>query len=147
MSESVLLRCGQCGAVNRVPSLRIAENPKCGRCRRYLEYARTPVDITTADFQREVVEWPGDVLVEFWSPRCGHCRTMIPIIDALAGERAGLLKVVRVNIDYEQPLAARFGIRATPSFFLYRQGNKLSDISGAIPKVQLEAWIDSSLLA
>jgi thioredoxin 2 len=147
MGQSVLLRCSQCGAVNRVPPDRIALHPKCGRCKVHLEYTRAPVDTTTQDFDREVLEWPGAVMVEFWAPWCGHCRTMAPVMEALAGERAGILKVVKVNIDQEQSLAARFGIRSTPTFYLYRHGDKLSDIAGALPKVHLEAWIDSSLLA
>ena len=116
MNQSILLRCSQCGAVNRVPSGRISGNPKCGRCKNYLEYPRAPVDTATADFNREVLEWPGVVVVEFWAPWCGHCRAMAPVVEALAGERAGILKVAKVNIDLEQSLAARCGIRATPIF-------------------------------
>jgi len=69
-----------------------------------------------------------------------------PVVDALASRRAGLLKVVKVNVDSEPLLGARFGIQATPKFFLYRNGVKLAEITGAVPEDQLEVWIDSSLL-
>lgn len=144
--NSVLLRCNQCGAVNRVPADKLKDNPKCGKCKSYLGYSHTPVDVTSANFDKEVLSWPGAVLVEFWAPWCGHCRMMAPVIEELTRERAGLLKVVKVNVDNESSLGAHFGIRATPVFFLYRNGNKLSDIAGALPKAQLEAWIDSSLM-
>jgi thioredoxin-like negative regulator of GroEL len=69
-----------------------------------------------------------------------------PIVETLARERAGLMKVVTVNVDNESPLASRFQIQATPFMMLYRNGDRLSEISGALPKEQLEAWIDSSLM-
>lgn len=147
MTESnVLLRCNACDAVNRVPAEKLRDSPKCGKCKSLLEFPTKPIDITSANFDREVLTWPGVVLVEFWAPWCGHCRMMAPAVEELAHERAGLMKVVRVNVDHEQVLGQRFGIRATPMFFLYRHGNKLSDIAGALPKAQLEAWMDSSLL-
>jgi thioredoxin 2 len=143
---TILLRCGNCGAVNRVPAERLGEHPKCGKCKRVLEFARTPLDVTSSHFDREILRWPGAVLVMFWAPWCGHCRTIMPVVDDMAHRRAGPLKVCRVNVDNESALSDRFQIRATPTFFLYRNGNKISDIAGALQGSQLEAWIDASLL-
>ena len=72
---------------------------------------------------------------------------MAPIVEKLAGEKAGLLKVVKVNLDNEPLLGARFGINATPTFYVYRKGSRIGDISGAVPKEQFEAWIESVLRA
>lgn len=144
--RTVYLRCSGCGVVNRLPGSRLMEHPRCGKCGNFLELRRTPVDATSANFDREALSWPGAVLVEFWSPRCGHCMRISPVIDEIARERAGSLKVVKVNVDNEPVLGGRFGIRGTPTFILYRHGNRISDISGAPPKDQLEAWIDASLL-
>ena len=71
---------------------------------------------------------------------------MSPIVEGLAHERAGLIKVVKVNVDNEPLLASRFQIQATQFMMIFRNGDKLSEIAGALPKEQLEAWIDSSLL-
>jgi thioredoxin 2 len=144
--RAVYLRCDNCGAVNKLPESRLLEHPKCGKCRSILELRRMPFDVTSGNFDRETLSWPGAVLVEFWSPRCGHCLKIAPVIDEIAREKAGILKVVKVNVDNEPALGARFGIRGTPLFILYRHGNKVGDIPGAPPEDQLKAWIDASLL-
>jgi thioredoxin 2 len=144
--SAVYLRCGKCGAINRFPGSRLWEHPKCGKCKSYMELQKTPVDATSGNFDSEALSWPGAVLVEFWSPRCGHCLRISPVIDEIAREKAGILKVVKVNVDNEPALGARFGIRGTPMFILYRRGNKISDIPGALPADQLKAWINASLL-
>ena len=101
------------------------DKPKCGKCKTPLDVPRRPIDVTVADFDQEVLAWPGLVLLEFWTPWCGHCRMMAPVLDELAGERAGLLKVVKVNVDNEPSLGARFGIQATPNFSALPERKKI----------------------
>lgn len=145
MTESpVLLRCPSCGAVNRVPAARLAEHPKCGKCRAPLSFPKAPVNVTDATFPREVLQWPGAVLVQFWSSRCGVCRSMAPAVQEVARTRAGRLKVALVNVDTEQSLARRFGIQGVPAFLLYRNGVKVNEITGGMQEHQLESWIDTS---
>jgi thioredoxin 2 len=142
----VFLRCKNCRAINRVPTDKLTSNPRCGKCKTLLEIPRTPIEVTVSNFDDEVLMWPGVVLVEFWSPRCSHCLSIAPIMEELAFRKAGLLKVVKVNVENEPSLAMRFNIRATPTMILYRNRDKLSEVAGALSKSQLEAWIDSSLL-
>lgn len=125
---------------------KLKSNPKCGKCKTPLEILRRPIELAVSNFDQEVLAWPGTVLIEFWSPRCGHCLKIAPVLEELAHQRAGLLKVVKVNIENEPSLAMRFNIRATPFLTLYRDGNKLSEVAGALSKEQLDAWINSSLL-
>ncbi|MDH5767768.1 MAG: thioredoxin TrxC [Nitrospirota bacterium] len=142
--DAVLMRCNNCRTVNQVSVDKLMKNPRCGNCKAFLEIPQKPIEVTTANFDQEVLEWPDVVLVEFWAPWCGHCLIMAPILDKLAHERAGLLKVVKVNVDNEPSLGARFKLHATPLLVLYRNGQKLNEIIGALPKTELEAWIDSS---
>lgn len=142
----VFLRCKNCRAINRVPTDKLTSNPRCGKCKTFLEFPRIPIELTVSNFDEEVLMWPGVVLVEFWSPRCSHCLSIAPIMEKLALKRAGLLKVVKVNVENEPSLAMHFNIRATPFLMLYRNGNKLSEVAGALSKEQIDAWIDSSLL-
>lgn len=115
----------------------------CGKCKASLIVPSRPVDVTGANFDNEVLMWPGYVLVEFWTPRCGHCRMIAPVVDELASEKAGLLKVLKVNVDNDPSLGVRFHVQATPLFLIFRKGKKIGEMAGALPKPQLEAWIDS----
>lgn len=145
-ANTVFLRCNNCRAINRVPLDKLMSSPRCGKCKTFLKIPREPIEITETNFDYEVLAWPGVVLVEFWTPRCSHCLTISPVLEDIAHQRAGLLKVVKVNIENEPSLATRFNIRATPALMLYSNGEKLSEVTGALPRTQLEAWIDSSML-
>lgn len=144
MADSVLLRCRHCSAVNRVPVNRITERPKCGKCKAFLEFPAAPVEVTSDNFEQEVLKWPGAVLVEFWTPRCGVCSSVRPYIEALAHRRRGILKVAMVNIDKEQILSSGFNIKATPKFLIYRNGIKIRELDGALPELQMEQWVNQA---
>lgn len=143
--DTTLIRCENCGAANRIKINRKEKNPKCGKCKTALSIIKNPVDVTTASFKNEVISWPGFVLVDFWSPTCGHCMTLMPVLDDIAAERAGVLKVVRINVTTEQQLAAQFDIRGVPALFLFKGGKKINDLSGALPKPQLDSWLNSQI--
>lgn len=139
------MRCRSCGAVNRIPADRLNSGPKCGSCKTPLDVPRAPVEATEATFGAEALRWPGPVLVEFWSPRCGVCRSLAPEIAALARRRPGRPKIVTVNTEQSPSLAQRFAIQAVPTFILYRSGMRINELKGGLPGPQLEQWIEASL--
>ncbi len=144
-SDNVLLRCNHCRTINSVPADKLQSDPKCGKCKTFLEIPPRPVDVTEENFDSEVLTWPGFVLLEFWAPWCSHCRMIAPVVDEIYSERTGFLKIAKVNVDSETSLGARFNIRAAPMFFIFRNGEKLSEMAGALPKPQLDPWIDSCI--
>lgn len=122
--KTILLRCVHCKTTNQVPADRLTDNPKCGKCKAFLEFPNRPVDVTAANFDQEILSWPGVVLVEFWASWCGACRMITPAIDELARERAGLLKVAKVNVDYEPSLGRVLELKQLPrSCFTRTAGN------------------------
>lgn len=142
--QSLLVKCRSCGAKNRISLIGTSLQAVCGRCKSVLVIDERPVEVGSRNFEAEVLRWPGLVLVDFWAEWCGPCRTVAPVLEQLAKERAGRLKVVKVNTEQEQALAAQFGIRSIPSLLLFRDGKLVDQISGALPKRELALWIDSS---
>jgi len=107
--------------------------------------AGTVVEITDQDFAAEVIESPQPVLVDFWAPWCGPCRMVAPVLEAIAEERTGKLKVVKLNIDESQQTPADLGVQTVPTMILFRDGEPLKTIAGAHPKRKLEAQLEAAL--
>lgn len=99
--------------------------------------------VTTADFETEVIaaSMHTPVLVDFWAPWCAPCRSLGPVLDKLAGELAGRLKVVKVNTDEEMQLASLFGIRSLPTVVLIRDGQPVDGFMGAQPEGVIRQWL------
>jgi thioredoxin 1 len=94
--------------------------------------------VTESTFEQEVLQSETPVLVDFWAEWCGPCHAVAPVLDRIAEERAGQLKLVKVNIDEEHGLAQRFGIQSIPTMILFKDGEPAAAALGAQPKGMLE---------
>jgi thioredoxin len=133
--------CAHCGAVNRFPYARRLDDPTCGRCKQKV-FPRAPVTATDASWRQEVEESPIPVLVDFWAPWCGPCRAVAPALEAVAQERGGKLKVVKVNVDENPRVAGMHGIRSIPAMKLFRGPLELDQQVGALPKDAIDLWLE-----
>lgn len=96
--------------------------------------------LTNDNFQTEVLDFSGTVLIDFWAEWCGPCRMLGPVIDEVAAENPQI-KVGKVNVDEQQELAAKFGIMSIPTLLVFKNGTKTSESIGLIPKEQVENLI------
>ncbi|WP_338867683.1 thioredoxin [Myxococcus stipitatus] len=107
--------------------------------------AKDVIELGDAQFQREVLEAQEPVLVDFTATWCPPCRAISPILDALASEYRGRLKVTKINVDDNQETAQRYGIRAMPSLLLFKEGKVVRQLVGARPRAQLEEELRAHL--
>lgn len=139
--KSIIVRCGHCGAQNRIPRSRLGDRPVCGRCRSPLPVDSAPdrpVDITDRTFHEEVILASMPVLVDCWAPWCGPCRMMGPVLQQLAKAYAGRVKIAKLNVDENPQIASRYAIRSIPTLLVFNRGEMVDTLVGALPASEIE---------
>jgi len=134
------LVCPHCGAVNRVPADKLQAQPKCGKCHAQV-LPDHPVELTGTTFSKFIQRNELPVLVDFWAPWCGPCKQFAPVFTQLAGQYIGRIRFAKVNTEAEQALAGQHAIRSIPTLAIFKDGQEIDRVSGALPGQQLQAWL------
>jgi thioredoxin 2 len=141
------IQCPACGAKNRIPAEKQHLRPKCGRCGQSLVDAGSGavLDLDDPRFDRLVRESALPVLVDFYSPTCGPCRTLAPVIETIARNYHGRLLVAKLDTSRHQMAASRFQIRGVPTLLFFKNGSLVDQIVGAAPQAEIEGHIRALL--
>ncbi len=103
------------------------------------------INVTDGEFQSKVLDSEVPVLVDFWAPWCGPCRAIAPALEELASEYDGKITVAKMNVDENPSTPAGFGVRGIPTLIMFKNGEAVEQIVGAVPKTKLEAAITATL--
>ena len=136
-----LIRCPRCATANRVPRAKLRQGlrPVCGKCKAPLADAGEgqPVTVTDANFASIVAASPLPVLLDMWAAWCRPCRMIAPVVEDLAGELAGRIRVAKLDVDANPRTAAQFGVQSIPTLLVLDRGREVDRIVGVVPKQEI----------
>ena len=141
MMAAKVVSCASCGAKNRVPVV-TSGHPRCGKCQEDLPWL---VDVGQSDFDAVVKKSSVPVLVDLWAPWCGPCKAIAPALEQLAADRAGRLRIAKVNVDKAPAISAKLGVQGIPTMVLYNHGKEIARQVGALPGPRIAKWLDAGL--
>jgi thioredoxin 2 len=144
VSNTQHIVCPHCNAVNRLSADRLGDNPNCGKCHRDL-FTAHPTDLTASGFQKQIERSDIPVLVDFWAPWCGPCKMMAPAFEQAAARLEPRVRVVKLNTENEQAIAAKYRIQSIPTLAVFRAGRELARQPGAMGMQDIIRWVESHI--
>lgn len=136
--------CAGCHKINKVPSLRLDDSPKCGACKKEL-FQNRPIILNEANYSRHVLKSDIPVLVDFWASWCAPCKMMAPVLDQIAKECEPNLRIAKLETDQNQNISAQYNIRSIPTLAVFIDGKEVARQAGAMSAEQLKSWLNSIL--
>ena len=141
MVDTTHIVCPHCEALNRLPAARLQDSPRCGSCHQPL-WSEHPLELSERNFQRHVERNDLPLVVDFWAPWCGPCRSMAPEFERAAQTLRGRAQLVKVNTEEAPGLAGRFAIRSIPTMVAFHGAREIARQSGAMGAQTIVRWVE-----
>jgi thioredoxin 2 len=147
VQDAHLVRCTTCGATNRISKERLTpgKKPICGRCKSPLSLSSGPFTVTDATFETEVERSAVPVLLDLWAPWCGPCLAIAPMIESLANEMAGRVRVAKLNVDENPLTASRLRVQGIPTLLVFRSGREVDRLVGIPSKAEVVRRLERAI--
>lgn len=141
---SPIIVCSHCQSLNRIPGIRLGDNPRCGKCKQPLFTGR-PISLTDQTFDRHLTRSDLPMVVDFWAEWCAPCKMMAPFFEQAAAELEPQVRLAKVNTDENRGLGQRYQISSIPTTAVFKGGREVARQPGAMNLPQLLQWIRSNV--
>ncbi len=136
------ISCAKCHSTNRIPSEKLGDQPKCGKCKTALFQGKV-IELTASNVATTINNNGIPVIVDCWAPWCGPCRSFAPTYDKAAQELEPQFRFAKLNTEQEQRVAGRWNIRSIPTLIAFVDGKEVDRVSGALSMSQLKSWLSA----
>jgi len=142
--NSIEIACTQCGTKNRIPADKQHLGPKCGKCKTAISLgnAAVPVELDDSTFSGFISTVAKPVMVDFFSPTCGPCRMLAPVINTMARKFYGRLIIAKLDTSRNQMAASQYRIRGVPTLLFFKNGELIDQVTGALPEQELTQLLE-----
>jgi len=140
----MIAMCLSCGGLNNVPEAKLADNPKCGKCKNLI-YTTQPINMTGTQLTRAIEKTDELLVVDFWATWCSPCQQFAPIFKKVAAQLELKARFIKIETEKEQAISAKYSIRSIPTLAIFKNGKEVDRVSGALSAPDFTNWLKQYL--
>jgi thioredoxin 2 len=137
----MIAMCPNCGGLNNVPEAKLADNPKCGKCKNLI-YTDQPINMTGVQLTRAIEKTDELLVVDFWATWCGPCKQFAPTFKQVASQLEPKARFIKIETEKEQAISAKYNIRSIPTLAIFKNGKEIDRVSGALSAIDFRIWVN-----
>ena len=137
----MIAMCPNCGGLNNVPEAKLADNPKCGKCKNLI-YTAQPINMTGVQLTRAIEKTDELLVVDFWATWCGPCQQFAPTFKQVASQVEPKARFIKIETEAEQAISAKYNIRSIPTLAIFKNGQEIDRVSGALSASDFRNWVN-----